>query len=103
MLTWTLNLCPVSFKNPALNAFKWSESALLRLPGLFPEKQKCTCFVTAATAVQKLLAALWRSRSAMAESSRGKLVLLFKTAVARRHVHTRPATHPDSPQACVCV
>lgn len=49
-------------------------------PGFVPEKQKCTCFVTAATAVQKLLAALrylWGLRSAMAESSRGKLVLFF--------------------------
>lgn len=80
-------------KNPALYAFKWSESALLRLLGLFLKNKKvCTCFVTAATAVQKLLAALrylWALRSAMAESSRGKLVLFFKTAsVTRRRTHT---------------
>lgn len=83
-------MCPVCVKNPALCAFKWFPERSAEAPGFVPEKEKkkCTCFVTAATAVQKLLAALWRLRSAMAESSRGKLVLLFKTAsVTQRHAH----------------
>lgn len=89
-------------KNPALCAFKWFPERSAEAPGFVPEKEKkCTCFVTAATAVQKLLAALWRLRSAMAESSRGKLVLLFKTAsVTQRHTHTSRDAFAGR---CVCV
>lgn len=76
-------------------------------PGLFLKNKKvCTCFVTAATAVQKLLAALrylWGLRSAMAESSRGKLVLFFFLKLHQWHkdAHARPAIHPESLQACM--
>lgn len=85
-------------KNPALYAFKWPGSALLRPPGLFLKNKKvCTCFVTAATAVPKLLAALrylWGLRSAMAESFRGKLVLFFfKNCISDTKTRTRVLQH----------
>lgn len=87
--------------------------ALLRPPEVFfvPEKtKKCTCFCngshSSSEAARSAEIYLWRLRSAMAESSRGKLVRLFfffKTAsVTRRHAHTRPASHPESLQVCVC-
>lgn len=83
-------------------------------PGFVPEKQKkYVPALTAATAVQKLLAALrylWGLRSAMAESSRGKLVLFlffsfFFEKLHQRHedahTHTCPAAPPESVQVRV--
>lgn len=61
-----------------------------------------TCSVSAAAAVQKLLAEL-RLKSAMAESSRGKLVYSFILnciSDTKTHTHTLPATCPESPQVC---
>lgn len=82
VLLWTLGLCPVSVKTLHCLRIQGGPRALCWGSRVCSWKTKrvCTCFVTAATAVQKLLAALrylWGLRSAMAESSRGKLVLFF--------------------------
>lgn len=114
VLTWTPSLCPVSVKtlhcmhSNGPRALCWGSWVCS-----WKTKKVCTCFVTAATAVQKLLAALrylWGLRSAMAESSRGKLVLFlffffFFEKLHQRHedahTHTCPAAPPESVQVRV--
>lgn len=112
VLTWTPSLCPVSVKtlhcmhSNGPRALCWGSWVCS-----WKTKKVCTCFVTAATAVQKLLAALrylWGLRSAMAESSRGKLVLFLfflfflKNCISDTKTHTRTRVLQHLQRVCGC-
>lgn len=86
--------------------------ALLRPPEVFfvPEKtKKCTCFCngshSSSEAARSAEIYLWRLRSAMAESSRGKLVRLFfflKLHQWREDTHTHVRRRILRVCRCVC-